>query len=110
MIRDRSVIVLGLGPSGLFLVRQLHNITSKIYAVGRNADVGMYSKYIDPQRRYRAITKEEMVHALTDIRQKSNERPVLYISSDQYLTLLLESGIDWSEFVDIAGAGFDVLS
>lgn len=110
MIHDQSVIVLGLGPSGLFLVRQLHNITSEIYAVGRSDDVGLYSKYIDPQRRYQAITKEELVYALEDVRQKANDRPVLYISSDQYLTLLLESDVDWSEFAEIAGASFEKLA
>ena len=45
-MNNHCVVVLGLGPSGLFLVRQLSKITSNIYAVGRYDDVGMYSKYL----------------------------------------------------------------
>ena len=107
--RQRAVIVMGLGPSGLFLTRQLHYITEKIYAIGRDDDVGMYSRYIAKGRRYWATSKEDVLAAISCILQQEGEKPLLYISSDQYLTLLLEIKDDLEPLVELAGSGFDIL-
>ena len=107
--RQRAVIVMGLGPSGLFLTRQLSHITEKIYAIGRDDDVGMYSRYIVKERRYWATTKEEILAAFARILELEREKPLLYLSSDQYLTLLLEIEDSLESFVELAGSGFDTL-
>ena len=52
MKKNQPVVVLGLGAAGLFLVRQLQNITDNVYAIGRSDDIGMFSKYIRKDRRY----------------------------------------------------------
>ena len=107
--RGRAVIVMGLGPSGLFLTRQLSHITHKIYAIGRDDDVGMYSRYIAKERRYWATTREDVLAALARILEQEGKKPLLYISSDQYLTLLLEIGAELDPLVELAGSGLDTL-
>lgn len=109
MINNRSVIILGLGPSGLFLTRQLHKLTDKIYAIGRLDDVGMYSKYIDKTHRFYASSTDELVSALKKISLYAKEKPALFISSDQYLTLLLSENVDWNKYADIIGSDFQTL-
>lgn len=107
---NRPVIVLGLGPAGLFLVRQLSNITSNIYAVGRPDDVGMFSKYIEKRRKYYAVTAIELEDAFKAIRKCAGKKPELYICSDQYLSILLEKKERWGELVELAGADFNTLA
>lgn len=110
MTRNTPVVVLGLGPSGLFLTRQLSNVTDHIYAVGRLDDVGMYSKYIAKSNRFYADTAEGLCGVFSKIQKTELEKPILYICSDQYLTLLIESRIDWSEYITLAGSPLDTFA
>lgn len=107
---NKPVIVLGLGPAGLFLVRQLSNITSNIYAVGRPDDVGMFSKYIQKNKRYYAVTANELENAFKAIRKSEEKKPALYICSDQYLSILIEDKDKWGQMVELAGAEFNTLA
>ncbi len=107
--RTGTVIVLGLGPSGLFLVRQLSKLTKKIYAIGRLDDVGMYSKHICKENRYYISSVSDLISVLKEITIRANERPTLFLSSDQYLTLLLSEDVNWDEYVNIVGSEISVL-
>ena len=109
MEREQTAVVLGLGAAGLFLTRQLHKITSKIYGIGRSDDIGMFSKYIERQRRYYTDNAKEIKRILTKINDENKQKPHLYISSDQYLTLLLESQIEWSKYAVLEGTDFKTL-
>lgn len=109
MEKEQTVVILGLGAAGLFLTRQLSKITSKIYAIGRTDDVGMFSKYIEKQRRYYADNSDSIRELLVRIGDENKQKPHLYISSDQYLTLLLESKFDWTEYAVLEGADFKTL-
>ncbi len=104
-----TVIVLGMGPSGLFLVRQLSRITDRIYGVGRKEDVGMYSKYLPKSHRYFASSAEELASALEQIAGQAGEKPKLYLASDQYLTLMLESDLPWAQYADLQGSPLETL-
>lgn len=84
----KPVIILGLGPAGLFLVRQFSNITSNIYAVGRPDDVGMYSKFVKKDKKFYAVTGEELEFAFKTIREREVQKPVLQICSDKHLSIL----------------------
>lgn len=108
-IKNRPVIVLGLGPSGLFITRQIHKLTDKIYAIGRTDDVGMYSKYINNTHKYYVSTFDALKSAIVDISLKTEEKPLLIIASDQYLTQLLSEDVNWSEYVDIFGSDIQTL-
>ncbi len=107
---DKPVIVLGLGPAGLFLVRKLSNITSNIYAVGRPDDVGMFSKYIEKNKRYYAVTAIELEDAFKAIKKSTGKKPELYICSDQYLSILIEEKDRWDQLIELAGANFNMLA
>lgn len=106
---NKPVIVLGLGPAGLFLVRQLSNVTSVIYAVGRPDDVGMYSKHIEKSKKYYAVTANELENAFKAIREHEGQKSALYICSDQYLSILIENKDKWDSFVELVGTDFEVL-
>ena len=108
-MNNSPVIVLGLGPAGLFLVRQLAHITDNIYAVGRPDDVGMYSRYVRKEKRHYAVTSEELEKVFLKIRAGETQKPILYICSDQYLSILIEQQGKWEQMVDLAGTGFDTL-
>ena len=108
-MNDKPYIVLGLGPSGLFLVRQLQNITSNIYGIGRNDDVGLYSKYIKKEKRFVAETEETLLIAFQQIVGAETEKPILYICSDQYLSLLLRAKTNLEKYFTLAGSDFSVL-
>ncbi len=108
-MNNKCVIVLGLGPSGLFVVRQLRNLTSNIYAIGRKTDIGLYSKYVLKNKRFIAESTENVLSVLREISQKELEKPVMYICSDQYLTLLQEKESTIKSYVDIAFDNFDSL-
>lgn len=108
-MNSSPVVVMGMGPSGLFLVRQLHNITDNIYAVGREDDVGMFSRYIAKNKRYYAQSEETVYLALKDILKKENAKPRVYLCSDQYLTMLVNAKHDWSEVCVLAGTDLETL-
>lgn len=108
-MNNQCVVVLGLAPPGLFLVRQLSKITSNIYAVGRYDDVGMYSKYLKKNKRYYALTSEELEKAFAEIKDREGQKPVLHICSDQYLSILLEHKEKWTGLIDCSGVDFNTL-
>ena len=108
-MNDKPYIVLGLGPSGLFLVRQLQKISSNIYGIGRNDDVGLYSKYINKKKRFVAESEESLLYVFQQIRSIEGEKPVLYICSDQYLSLLLQAKTNFETYFTLAGSDFSVL-
>ena len=109
MKKNQPVVVLGLGAAGLFLVRQLQNITDNVYAIGRSDDIGMFSKYIRKDRRYYTENDNEIKNIFKKINEINKEKPHLYIASDQYLTLLLNSSINWTEYVILEGSDFETL-
>ncbi len=108
-MKRSPVIVLGLGPAGLFLVRQLSHLTESIYAIGRYDDVGMYSRHIDKKKRYYAYNADELKDAFSKIKEIEEMKPLLFISSDQYLSILLDKKNEWSEQIELAGANIDTL-
>lgn len=108
-MNNNPTAVMGMGPSGLFLVRQLHYITSNIYGVGRNDDVGMFSRYIAKDKRYYAQSEETVYSALKEIMAREGTKPKVYLCSDQYLTMLVNAEHDWSEVCELSGTDLDTL-
>lgn len=108
-MNSSPVVVMGMGPSGLFLVRQLHNITNNIYAIGRSDDVGMFSKFIKKEKRYYAQTEDTVYTALKSIAEIEATKPAVYLCSDQYLTMLVNAVHDWSEVCDFPGTNLETL-
>ena len=83
-------VVMGLGPSGLFLARQLSRLGCPVAAIARPSDVGLRSNKIAPGMVMMAADQSEVEAALEAVRSKAAGREVaLFVSSDQYLTALL---------------------
>ena len=69
----------------------------------------MYSKFINKEKRYYAETEDTVYKSLLKIYEIENRKSVIYLCSDQYLTLLVNSSYDWSEVADFAGTDLSVL-
>ena len=106
---DKPVIVLGLGPSGLFVTRMLRHLTHNIYGVGRHDDVGMYSKYIQKNKRHIAETEQDLINVFNRIYQSETSTPTLYICSDQYITMLLTIRTQINNDFNLFGADVETL-
>lgn len=84
-------IVVGMGPSGLFLARQLRRLGCPVGAIARPGDVGISTNAITKGSLKVATNLDGVVGALDAIRGVMPERrPRLLMASDQYLTLLLQ--------------------
>ena len=108
-MKNNPVVVMGLGPSGLFIVRQLHYLNDNIYAIGRKDDVGMFSKYLKKEKRYYAQSEETVFAALEKIFEIEGIKPTIYLCSDQYLTMLINATHDWSKVCEFSGTSLETL-
>ena len=108
-MNNNPVVVMGMGPSGLFLVRQLHRITDNIFAIGRDDDVGMFSRYIAKDKRYFAQSEDTVYSALKTISTREGKKATVYLCSDQYLTMLVNAQHDWSNVCTLAGTNLETL-
>lgn len=106
----QPAIILGLGPSGLFLTRQLAKTQSTIYGIARYDDVGIFSKHIAKDKRFYADDAESVLRVLHIIAEQTGTRPLIYVCSDQYLTLILTIRKEVSAVADLWGASFDTLA
>lgn len=88
-------MIFGLGPSGLFLTRQLHRAGHLVFGVGKNDDIGRYSKYLE--KFYPSEDTEEIKMIVGEL-IKTKGTCKAYICSDQYLTMFLE---EWPDIFDL---------
>lgn len=108
-MKNNPVIVLGLGPAGLFITRQLSVVCTNIYAIGRLDDLGMFSRYIDKSKRYYAVNAEELETAFRAIKEREHQIPELFICSDQYLSILIEEKNRWNGLFKLSCSDFETL-
>lgn len=108
-MNNNPVAIMGMGPAGLFLVRQLRHITENIYAIGRSDDVGMFSRYIKKGKRFYAQTEDAVFASLMEIQRQEKTKPIVYLCSDQYLTMFVNSSRDWTEACELSGASLETL-
>ena len=97
---EKPVLVIGLGPSGLFLIRQLYNITTNIYAIGQRNEIGKYSKYIHREKCYLVESEEKIEEVLKEIYNREAMKTQVYICSDMYLTIFLHNYEKWKVYFD----------
>lgn len=88
-LKDCPVVV-GMGPSGLFLARQLKRLGCPVGAIARPNDVGVSSNAITRGLLKIAVSIEDVIDALERIKELVSDRDLkLCMASDQYLTLIL---------------------
>lgn len=81
-------VVLGMGPSGLFVSRQIARTGRAVAAIAREDDLGRHSKSIASGGCAVATSSKEVAEALAAFKDRFGHLNVVP-SSDQYLTLLL---------------------
>lgn len=87
-MKERVVVVFGMGPAGLFLSRQLKRDGATVVAIGKSDDIGRYSNAISLF--YEAESKPDVAKAVDCITTRFGEKLEAWICSDQYLTLFIE--------------------
>lgn len=85
---DGVAVVLGMGPSGLFVSRQLARTGRSVGAIARPDDLGRHSRSLASGGCVVATSREEVMDALFAYRKRFGSVYAVP-SSDQYLTLLL---------------------
>jgi D-aspartate ligase len=79
-------MVLGLSPTGLYVIRELGQAGIRVMGADANIQAGYYSKYL-----YHGLTPiaddepERFIAQLIEIAQKEGQRGVLIPSSDTYI-------------------------
>ena len=82
------IVILGLGPAGLFVARQLYNLNKRVIGIGKTDDIGRYSRCLEKQ--YIANNAEELLAAVKKIMSWTANKPAGLICSDAFLTYIVE--------------------
>lgn len=80
-----TVILIGLGPQGLFLMRELSRKGYSVIALGEKNEIGAHSKY---GRKILIKNREDLGTNLRKLESKGSERKECYITSGFYLSYL----------------------
>lgn len=99
-------ILFGLGPAGLFLGRQLAQSNIKVIGVGRHDDIGLYSKHVEG---HIGETTASVIDIVEKTLLRSDAKPMGYICSDQYLTMIIETCPELFDMLDFGDVGLDTL-
>jgi len=110
MDKVNVALVIGLGHSGLFVTRQLANLTDKIYGIGRNDDIGLYSRFYKNGRCFIAYSIDDICVICKQIYSLERVKPKLFLCSDQYLTLILNHIERLSNYIDFSNLDIEALS
>ena len=90
-------VVLGLSPTGLFVVRSLGRKNIRVIGVDKDAwCVGRFSKYLTSF--FRENNAESLFNTMVNIASKEDEKPVLFCAADDYLQFLAEYAKDLSAY------------
>ena len=85
---NNLIVVLGLGPAGLFVARQLYKINKRVIGIGKSDDIGRYSKCLE--KLYIADDAKDLFTAVQKIIISNTITPQGLICSDAYLTYIIE--------------------
>lgn len=79
-------VVLGLFETGLAVGRSLGRAGIRVIGLDSGRKVGFYSRHIDPRICPHPLEREEeFIESLTRISANETDRPVLFITSDEFL-------------------------
>lgn len=87
-IKSRYVVLLGLGPAGLFLARQLKKEGICIYGICKPDDIGRYSNTL--YKCYICTNAMELKKIISKISCSMQEKARAYVCSDGYLSMIIE--------------------
>jgi len=84
------VLVLGLSPGGLYLVRALAEAGIPVYGVTHKNESGIYSKYLGGGRGWKNIGDGELIRRIAGLAETHGAAPLLLPSSDRYIEWISE--------------------
>lgn len=84
----KHVIIIGLGPQGLFLLREMSRLGINVYTISRKDEIGYYSKY---GKKFLINNKNELIELLNRLANKFEEKIDCYIASGSYLSYLINN-------------------
>lgn len=84
--RKNLAVVLGMYETGLGVGRSLGRNGIQVLGLDNKKDIGFYSKYIKAQTCPHPLEEEErFINFLLDFGKKQQEKPVLFITADNFL-------------------------
>lgn len=82
-------VVLGLSPTGLFVVRSLGRKNVRVIGIDKDAwCVGRFSKYLSSF--FRVSNSEMLYRLMINIASKEDKKPIIFCAADEYLYFLAE--------------------
>ncbi len=88
--------MIGLGPQGLFLLRELSRAGYQVTAVGRRNEIGAHSRY---GKKTLISSEEELIARLNEISASNEGRQLCHITSGYYLSHLARNYSKlWKQF------------
>lgn len=102
-----KAFVFGLGPSGLFLTRELRKEGFSIIGIGKNDDIGRYSNSLEEV--FVTVDPKEILQVVKLETENFTSKPIAYVCSDQYLTMFIEDIPEIFKRLDFAAPSQDLL-
>ncbi len=99
--------VFGLGPSGLFLARELRNNGFSIIGICKKDDIGRYSNCLEEV--FVTVSSEEVLKVVRAKTSGITSKNVAYVCSDQYLTMFIEDIPEIFELLDFSEPSKELL-
>lgn len=87
---QNPVLVLGLSPGGLYLVRALVEAGVPVYGVTHKNESGIYSKYLGGGRGWKNPGDGELIRRIAGLAETHGAAPLLLPSSDRYIEWISE--------------------
>ncbi len=98
------IVLVGLGPQGLFLLREFSRNGYDIIAIGRKDEIAAHSKFGEKI----IISKEEdIVKRLTELARANTDKLKCHLTSGYYLSYLIRNFPDLWEMFDVMPSPYD---
>lgn len=92
-------IVLGMTATGLSIARSLGRKGIPVYGIDSSLEAGMYSRYCQAKVSPRVQDEEEeFLEFLLQLSKPGNEKPILYVAADEYMSCISKHRKTVSEY------------
>lgn len=105
MIVVSSLVVVGMGSAGLFVLRNMKDHYDKVCCVGLPNSIGMFSKFGE---KHFVRKKSDLEIILTKIAETTDRKPKAVIASEYFLRLILEQVPRFFEMFEVMGPSADI--
>ena len=100
----KKIVLIGLGPQGLFLLREYSRSDCEVIAVGRKDEIAAHSRYGE---KIIISSEEELIEKLTELAETTPGKLECHITSGYYLSYLIGGFPDLWTIYDVKPSPYD---